>query len=521
MKTSRQSTAEIDGQEERRHAGDELQDTVELPDGTGSGSDRSADSDGASLHEREIEEIHRLLAEAEVRDREQELRPRERTFGSQLRSIAGANDRLIDDFPTERTRYTAMGGIVLGTACIAATSMWFAVANALQEAWYVATFVAVVWGAFILNLDRWLMASMSRSTWQSNMRFILPRLAIAVIFAFIIAEPLVLRLFSAGIEQEIRDVRIDQNRINESMYRACNPGSVGVDTPEGCENYIINVNAPSAQVAEVQNLQKQVDQQSAELARDRAALQQLEEVARAECNGTPGEGLSGRPGEGPNCMRNRESADAFARSANLDARQSQLEGLRAQLAAKSGEVGEESASYQEDLTKAIDQKIKDEYVPPDAKMGLIERFAALGSLSRDDPLILSAQWAIRILFITIECLPVLVKLMSGRGPYDQARAQRQDSAARLAGLKTRALEEQEAQADRLKLIVLQKRMESAERTLDLEEKVKHAQRRSALDRAIAESQRRLLDEQARRRHERRVSEPRYVNEHTRAHAGAR
>ena len=51
--------------------------------------------------------------------------------------------------------------------------------------------------------------------------------------------------------------------------------------------------------------------------------------------------------------------------------------------------------------------------------GLLARFEALSELSRKNPTVKYASWFIFILFILIEGSPILVKLLSARGPYDE------------------------------------------------------------------------------------------------------
>ena len=52
-------------------------------------------------------------------------------IGRWIRVLAGVDERLLDRVPQERARYTGLGGVVLGTATIAAFSMWFAVSQLL------------------------------------------------------------------------------------------------------------------------------------------------------------------------------------------------------------------------------------------------------------------------------------------------------------------------------------------------------------------------------------------------------
>lgn len=51
--------------------------------------------------------------------------------------------------------------------------------------------------------------------------------------------------------------------------------------------------------------------------------------------------------------------------------------------------------------------------------GLLARFEAMSVLSEKNPTVKYASWFIFLLFVLIEASPILVKLLSRRGPYDE------------------------------------------------------------------------------------------------------
>jgi hypothetical protein len=130
-------------------------------------------------------------------------------LGVQLRRLAGVQESTLDKVPGERARYTSMGGVVLGTAAIATVSMavaMYAVFGSLTNP--VTIVFTLIWGLFILNLDRWLMSTIvDRDGWARFVRF-LPRIVLAVIFGVIIAEPLLLGVYSTGATPRPARLRI-------------------------------------------------------------------------------------------------------------------------------------------------------------------------------------------------------------------------------------------------------------------------------------------------------------------------
>lgn len=380
----------------------------------------------------DVERVRVLLDDAQARaDQARPAdQPSSRT-GRALRAVAGVNEPVLDRFPGERSKFTALGGVIIGTASIAGVSMWFAVHNALGENPAVAAAIAVIWAIFIGNLDRWLVSSMSlnssRSAW-ARFGLVLPRLALAVLFAVVIAEPLVLRLFDTAIVAEVQETRRAAVRDLESQLSQCNP-QLPVDAallPASCTAQAAILNVKGAPVSELQRLgtlktQALVDK--AALDDDRRKLTRLWNIARRECTGKSGNGLTGIPGEGFNCRQDRAEARAFEKSANVDGRQAALDELNGKIVRLTNRTNAALVKYGAAVDVAIEAKV-DELRASQGRIGLLERVEALGRLSEASGFVNTATWALRLLFIAIECLPVLVKALSGPGYYERALVER-------------------------------------------------------------------------------------------------
>lgn len=90
-------------------------------------------------------------------------------LGRRLRVLAGVDERLLDRVPQERAWYTSLGGVVLGTATIAAISMYFAITQAMGASSRLAVFPVLVWFLFIPNVDRWLVSRRLGEGWFRRM----------------------------------------------------------------------------------------------------------------------------------------------------------------------------------------------------------------------------------------------------------------------------------------------------------------------------------------------------------------
>jgi hypothetical protein len=360
--------------------------------------------------------------------------------GRALRALVGVDEDVIADYPQDRTRYTALGGVILGTSAMAAVSMWFAVRQTLHQPVAAAVVVAVVWGAFILNLDRWLSVSLPslpvtkdpaerRRAWRRRLGMAAPRLVLAVMFSLVIAEPFVLQLFRDGIEREVTLTWRQEEQDLLSRLRACNPESPTTAWPPDCvaRGERLNVQDTAAGTRTgVADLQQQIDAAQTSLDKDWATFQTLDTTARQECNGVPGTGLSGRPGEGPNCRRDRETADRFARDQHLAQRRADLDALKVTLHDAQASVSSTSDSYAAAVYKAVEQRLADvrsQHAP--GSIGLQERMSALDRLSGRDQLVWLTALVLRLFFVAVECLPLLVKLMSTTGEYEKALAEAQ------------------------------------------------------------------------------------------------
>jgi Domain of unknown function (DUF4407) len=366
-------------------------------------------------------------------------------WGRRLRVLAGVDEAVLDQVPGERARYTALGGVVLGTATIAAFSMWAALGQVLGRGSPWTLLPVAVWGLFVLNLDRWLVSS---STVASGRSWVVPRILVAVVFGIIIAEPLVLRAFASAVEEHVGADRQRALVAYESGLRACNPAP-GTAPPAGmdCGALHLTVTAPSAEGAEeaMAGLVVERGELKGQIERDSASIAQLNELARRECNGTDGQGLSGRSGVGPNCQRLRREADEFAAQAGLGESKARLRQVNAEIQRLTGQAGRATVDQERALSAAIVAKVAERRATQ-GDIGLLERFAALDKLTSENAFLKGSRWLLTLFFIVVDCLPVIVKLLSGQTAYERlvtgrlaAATAREAEEAALAAHERRAL----------------------------------------------------------------------------------
>jgi len=341
--------------------------------------------------------------------------------GRRLRSVAGVDELLLDRVPQERARYTALGGVVVGTALIAAFSMWFAISEAIgaTSAWVILP--VLIWGLFIFNFDRWLISSAIGLHWHRRYGTLIMRVLMALLFGIIIAEPLVLRVFQSAIVKNIQDERSADLATMQSKLVACNPdpSTPGAKAPANCDGYVLSFAAtPGSAAADLAAKRADETKLSAEIATDTKQLNTLNNEARMECVGISGKGYTGQKGVGPNCLRLRGEADAYSKAHPIPKETSQLTTLQTQISALEAQVSASQGDFVKQRTTLINQRLAVEQ-SHQGPIGILERMGALSKLAASSSTLFFGTWAVRLLFIMVDCMPILVKFFGGITTYDR------------------------------------------------------------------------------------------------------
>ncbi|GAA5146580.1 hypothetical protein GCM10025768_05380 [Microbacterium pseudoresistens] len=381
--------------------------------------------------------------------------PRERTPGSMLRRLAilgGADGHILDRVPTEQPRFVQMFFVLAGTALVSALSMLFALTTGVQVLVWLAIPISLVWAALIFNLDRFLTSTMSstRSIWRL-IGLAIPRVIMAALIGFVVAEPVVLQVFHNDISREVAATNIVQAQDDQAAL------------DEGPEKQALD--AASARLQELQTqattgivagaegdtasqtvAQSTVDKITAQLAEQQAVIDQARQLYQCELTG---EGIGTVPGctgvEGEGASSDAAHAQLTAAQATYDDLAGQLRDANEKLAgAEASAQSATSASEGQNRQQAKDQlpAARDSYDAALAAynaraasvadgnagaIGLLSQIQGLNRLAEKDATIFWAHWLIAALFFMIELLPVLVKVLTSYGDpslYEKAAAVR-------------------------------------------------------------------------------------------------
>lgn len=340
--------------------------------------------------------------------------------GRWLRSLIGVDEKVLGMAPLDRGRYTAMALIVVNAGVLAAVSMFVMVQKFADVPLLAGLPIALFWGWIIFSVDRWLIAS-SHGT-QGSRGVFLTRVVLAVVLGFVVAEPLLIKIFEPAIHRQVAEDRRVDRAAKLSALTACDPvpyRPLSAKVAESCRDrrLLITVRAnPASAAATVASLNGQVSALSKAIDRDTAALRRLERLGHAECGGERvGGETTGLLGEGPNCRQIRDERAAFLRTSRLPERRAQLAGLQAKAKAAVEAQGTVNAAYSTEIAREIDKQLP----RPEGEIGILEEDDALFTLQRESLMVFLFAFLLRIALITLDCMPILTKRLAGPSTYDR------------------------------------------------------------------------------------------------------
>jgi len=351
--------------------------------------------------------------------REQPFRPADPDYGPGrwVRVAAGIREDVLDWVPEERPRYSGIGTIILNTGILAGLSMSVALGKVITVPWLVLLPVCAFWTFIVITIDRWLIASTHGGSGRPRFWMFLPRLLLSAILGFVIAEPLLLWVFQPAIHKEVLDQWDREIGAYSSQWTRCNRTSDAPPAPD-CRDFQLSIpNSPSALEAQLRDATSHRVTLKAQVDGINAQLTQMDDLARAECNGRSGQGLSGQTGEGPNCRRDRQEADQFRADSKFDQRQADLNKLDNDIIVLTGNLQSARTNYAATVATAIDAKVA-ERRRNQGQIGLLDEDSALGRLESHSFFVRCGAWLLRLLLVALDCLPVLTKVLSGSTRYD-------------------------------------------------------------------------------------------------------
>ena len=283
--------------------------------------------------------------------------------------------QILEQCPSDKSKYVGIGGTIFFTGLLAAAAAGYALFTVFDN-YYVAIPLGIIWGIMIFNLDRFIVSSMRKEErfWR-ELFTALPRILLAIIISLVIAKPIELKIFAKEIEPElvVMEQQVYASQEAEARLRF-----------EPTNNQLRN---------DIQKLQQEITEKTHQ-------RNELVRIAQQEADGTGGSKIKNL---GP--IYKVKKADAERSEAELNAlikmNGSKVSMLENQL--------RETVNKMDNITAALKHTKMD---------GPAARIEALNRLTANSSAMWWAHVFIIILFLMLESAPILVKLLSRKGPYD-------------------------------------------------------------------------------------------------------
>lgn len=346
-------------------------------------------------------------------------------MGRLLIWLSGARRQILDECPTERPKYVGIGASILITATMAAVSLAFALVTALRVELWLAMPFAIAWGLAILSLDRLFVVSMSREGGRrAQLLRATPRVLLALLLGFVISTPFVLQIFRPEIEHEITQLQ-DQAAVNYFNSLKTSPLSKEIASQE---QQVATLQAEAAGTGAGTSTSQSPALATLEQQRSDLLTAQNTALSKYDCQLY---GPCKPPGNGP--VAQKYNAQYQSDGSQIDALNTQISQLLQQQqtatqkqenligSTASSRLAKAKSALNADITEQ--QRETDDFVAKNkGDTGLLIRLQALGAVTAGNSTLSAARWLLFLLFVVIDCMPVMIKVMLNLGPennYDR------------------------------------------------------------------------------------------------------
>jgi hypothetical protein len=381
---------------------------------------------------------------------------------------SGADKEIISNCPSEWNKFAGIGATIFLTACLAMLSGAYAM-HFVFENIFVSLFFGFFWGIVIFNLDRYIVLSLrkekiptrteikreidpsrkeeleserSRLYWN-QIYMASPRFIIAIIIALTVSKPIEIRLFQNRIDKELENTvkTEDQKFVNEETKRIedLNKRLTDINRQEEMDKSAIFSSNPVYQTAKTNIPKLELEIKKKEqviLANKKIIDSNTYKDIRYRTKVDP---LTNLTNQIPYTIWVPNSTAVSKINENkkyeteiqkiyseLSEQKNKQNSVEAQLAQSANSVSSKYESSKINIQQQVNQ-LKDTYLQRKSNWvnankkssDLPSRLEALGNISSFGNSIWWASFVITLLFIVLETSPVVVKLLTKRGPYDE------------------------------------------------------------------------------------------------------
>ena len=318
-------------------------------------------------------------------------------FGSKIELLflwsSGADMEVLRQVPMDKSKYFGIGGTIIFTGLMASFAGGYAFFTAFKST-YLAIPFGFFWGALIFNLDRYIVASFGvgdgkKTISREEIEQAAPRLLMAIILGFVISTPLELKLFEKEINAKINtDISIVTSKIINS----------GDTDPR-----LISLKSERIQLeTDIKNRGKIIEEK-------RLFWESASRDKNDEWNTGKFSGKKGKGGYYEDLKKVENEAETeYVKTKNEFTKLNDISYSRTQ------NLDQNIFKRENELST----EIQNQKTVQEQNDGLLARLQALSDLTNESTTLQFSKWLITILFIFIEIAPILFKMMTERGPYD-------------------------------------------------------------------------------------------------------
>lgn len=353
-----------------------------------------------------------------------------------LIKCSGADKEILDECTIkEKNKFIGIGSTLILTAILASLSGGYAIFSTFDSV-IISTIIGVFWGIVIFSLDRYIVTSIDKKgEWWNQLLTALPRLLMAFVLAITISKPLELRLFQDAVNKsmgEISDASIsgcetDWNTERDKLAKS--KSELENERKQKTEQIYNKDGIYNNLVTDIQNLndlnkinQNKVSQNNSIISRGTSYP-----VVGYRNDGTPIKRIK-RTATANIALKNNKLIKSQINKNNLEIRNIEVEKVNRKETLKT-QVETTEKHYTKQIA-GVQQQIDDHNEKRSGFLAactsrsqnakdLPAQLQALSKLTNENDSIAWASLLITLLFVILETAPVVVKLMSSKGTYEE------------------------------------------------------------------------------------------------------
>ena len=367
---------------------------------------------------------------------------------------SGSDKSILSKCSSEWNKYAGIGATIFFTGLLAALSGGYALFSIFRGDYFAigyAIIFGIVWGLLLFNLDRFIVSSIRKENnikkelWHASPRFVL-----AIIISVVIAKPLEVKIFENRIEQQILENKFEklveekekiqnlnelsklENQITDKENELKHLDDIRDEDPQDItfQELLENKTILQREVNQVKSRNNKsisdryirinaITSDSSNYNIEKDSLGNIISKTMTPKASQQIKTFNNQITNLKNEIRNKEKQLSNVELDIKNAREYHYDYMTRQIRQKQSEI--DRTNIMKASADSIAQVQYNESLSVKEKSytnNLITQLEALGNLTKNNRTIRYTSWMIMLLFIVVETAPIVVKLISKRGPYD-------------------------------------------------------------------------------------------------------